>query len=62
LRAGRETFLAENALLNTAGEAEFWARVESGETIQKNGGPSSATFEQIKTITRFIQRFGTRVN
>jgi hypothetical protein len=27
-----------------------------------DGGASSATFEQIKAITRFIQRFGTRVN
>jgi hypothetical protein len=27
-----------------------------------DGGPFSALFEPAKTITRFIQRFGTRVN
>jgi hypothetical protein len=27
-----------------------------------NRGPSSATFEHAKAITKFIQRFGQRVN
>jgi hypothetical protein len=37
-------------------------RAEKNLQFVLDGGPSSATFEYAKAITRFIQRFGTRVN
>jgi hypothetical protein len=51
-----------NVLLNT-GKPPLCSRAcVTSETISRNGGPPRATFEQIIAITRFIQRFGTRVN
>jgi hypothetical protein len=47
--------------LNTRNRSVYQMVTETMRDLGKDGGPSSATFEHANTITKFIQRFGTRV-
>jgi hypothetical protein len=47
--------------LNTRNRSLYQMVTETMRNLGKDGGPSSGTFEHANTITKFLQRFGTRV-
>jgi hypothetical protein len=51
----------ENFFLNTRNGSLYQIVTEMMRDLGRDGGPSSATFEHANTITKFIQRFGMRV-